>query len=587
MRRFANVIGILATLAVTVPACTDEASEDGANDAFPTGKADGGIEEGSPEALGVLALVNDPEMTPAALKSGAGVTIRVANNIVNHRDGSDGEPGTADDDTFDTLAELDAIPYVGPVALQRLVDFARERGLIQDGAKVSVIFSPQPAAQSHNARIAQMIRDADHTIDIAMYSYSDAGINTALADAVDRGVQVRFLFDTARLDKNLADTTVTKSGRLETARIDVRYVNKILHHKFAIIDGPRDEASRLATAQVVTGSANWSSSGGSVYDENTIFVEGSAEITAEFQHEFDALWKGSREFVGTAPAQGQSTATVTPASVEDEPGLGALFTRDNMTAAGSDGTTWTTDKNKLAVSDQFVAAIERAEDSIHVATGHIRLRPVAEALIAKKQADPSIDIKVYLDQQEWISVSGDIEQRNEVEECEATATTPSQLRDCGYNDFLFSKALVDAGIEVRFKTYAYRWNYAYAVQMHSKYMIVDGNEVLSGSYNLSMNAEHSSFENAMHIRGDAFRPVITAFTNNFSTMWETGRPQNLLGSLRTQIMTASEIPLVFPSMALTWQEVNDLRVLIRQNCTLADSTEYRTNPTAHKVCPRT
>ncbi|MCX5743463.1 MAG: hypothetical protein NT062_13300 [Proteobacteria bacterium] len=48
---------------------------------------------------------------------------RAAENIVAHRDGADGIHGTADDDPFDDLAELDAIPYVGPVALASLLAF--------------------------------------------------------------------------------------------------------------------------------------------------------------------------------------------------------------------------------------------------------------------------------------------------------------------------------------------------------------------------------------------------------------------------------------------------------------------------------
>src|SRR5688572_28795058 len=154
MRRFATVIGILATLVVTVPACTTEGEvEDGIDDAFPNGKADGGIDEGSPEALGVLALVNDKTMTASKLKSAAGVTTRVSNNITRHRDGTDAMAGTSDDDPFDTLAELDAIPYVGPVRLNALLEAARDRGLVGGGAaKIDVVFSPQAAANSHNAR---------------------------------------------------------------------------------------------------------------------------------------------------------------------------------------------------------------------------------------------------------------------------------------------------------------------------------------------------------------------------------------------------------------------------------------------------
>jgi phosphatidylserine/phosphatidylglycerophosphate/cardiolipin synthase-like enzyme len=216
----------------------------------------------------------------------------------------------------------------------------------------------------------------------------------------------------------------------------------------------------------------------------------------------------------------------------------------------------------------------------------MRLRPIAEALIAKKQAQPALDIRVYLDQQERISVSGDTQQKAELEDCKARATTSQQLRDCSYNDFLFAKALVDAGIDVRFKSFAYRWDATYAVQMHSKYMVVDGKELISGSFNLSMNSEHDTFENALHLTGPQFAPMVSAFEHNFTTMWETGRATDLLAGLRTQVSTSAEIPLVFPSMALTWSEFDQLRVLIRQNCTLADSTEYRAHPASHKTCPR-
>jgi cardiolipin hydrolase len=575
---------------VTVPACTDDAEiEDGIDDAFPSGKADGGIDEGSPEALGVLALVNDRSLDASGLKSAAHVTSRVATNVTKHRDGADGQPGTSDDDGFDTLAELDAIPYVGPATLNALLEAARSRGLVASGAKIDVVFSPQPAEATHNARIAKMIEDAKYTIDIAIYSYGDAGINTALTEAVARGVQVRFLFEDAGEDKNVTDPVMlaaTKSGKLEAAGIDVRYVNKILHHKFAIVDGPRDEKTRASTARLVMGSANWSPSAGTQFDENTMFIENSAELAATYQNEFDALWKGSRELNAGATPQSASIANIAPVQVPDEAGLDVLFTRANMMPGGADGTTWTTDKNSLEVASEWVAAINRSTTSIHIASGHMRLRPVAEALVAKKQAQPNIDIKVYLDQQEFISASGDASQKAEVATCLANATTPAQTRDCGYNDFLFSKMLVDAGIDLRFKSFAYRWDYTYAPQMHSKYMVVDGKELISGSYNLSMNSEHATFENALHLTGPQFKPLLAKFEQNFATMWDTNRAGNALESLRNQIATSATIPLVFPSIAMTWAELDALRVLIRQNCTVVDSTEYRDNPASHKTCPR-
>ncbi len=590
MRLAQNLSFALATLCA-LSACTDVEIEDGETDSFPDGKADGGLEEGSNEAAGVLALVNDPTLNAAALKSAAGITTRVATNIVTYRNGPDGAPSTADDNAFETLRELDAIPYVGPATLNALLEAARVRGLVHanDGTRIDVLFSPQVPEASHNARIAQMIRGAQSSVDIAMYSYSDAGVSAAIADAVRRGVKIRFLFETARKDKGITDPAAraaSKSGKLEAAGVDVRYVNKILHHKLAIVDGPRDDASRTATAKLVTGSANWSSTGGTVYDEATFFIENSPELAAAYQAEFDALWIGSRDFEGPAPVQGPSGARVTPASVADEAGIEALFTRANFRPGGSDGATWKVDEESFVVSDEFVDAIGRATKSIHVGSGHLRLRPLAEALVAAKAARPELDIKVYLDQQEWLSTTAQNTQLAEVEACIAEATTDAERAECGYNDFLFSKTLVDAGIPVRFKTYSYRWNASYAIQMHSKYMVIDGNEVFSGSYNFSMNAEHATFENVVHTTGAAFKPLADAFEANFNQLWETNRAGGKLDALRTTISTAQTIPLTFEPISLTWQEVDRLRVLIRQHCTQVDSTDFRNNPGAHKTCPR-
>jgi phosphatidylserine/phosphatidylglycerophosphate/cardiolipin synthase-like enzyme len=579
---------LAAALLTAVPACVDSEVEDGINDPFPSGKADGGIDEGSPEALGVLRLVNDPAETAATLKSGAKITSRVANNIVKHRNGADGTVGTGDDDKFDTLAELDAIPYVGPATLNALLARARALGYVASGSvSLDVNFSPKPAAQSHNARIAQLIRTAQHSLDIAIYSYSDAGIAAALQDRINAGVEIRFIFETANEDRKLTDPTAranSKSGRLEAMGIDVRYVNQTMHHKLLIVDGPRDDASRVNSTKLVMGSANWSSTAATSFDENTVFIEGSAELAAAYQHEFDILWKGSRDFVGPAPAQPWSTAEISVDDVPDDEGVEALFTSDNFTPTGTDGTTWRVDRSKMAVTDAWNAGIDRATDSIHIAATHIRLRPYVDKLIAKKQADPSIDIKVYLDQQEYISPSGDSIQKTELDACLAAATTETQTRDCLYNNYLFSKALVDAGIDVSFKSYAYRWDHSYAAQMHSKYMVVDGKELFTGSWNHSMNSEQSTFENSLRVFGAQHSALVGAFEQNFTAMWDQDR--GLLAGLRTKIETDQTIPIVYPPMALTYEEFGDLRALIRAECPLVDSDEFRSNASAHRSCTK-
>ncbi len=97
------------------------------------GKTDTGISEGSPEARGVLKVVNSKRYRE--LKDNAGLAPNAAWNIVMHRAGPDELDNTADDDPFDSLAELDAVPFVGAGTFSKLVEYADELGLIDHGSE--------------------------------------------------------------------------------------------------------------------------------------------------------------------------------------------------------------------------------------------------------------------------------------------------------------------------------------------------------------------------------------------------------------------------------------------------------------------
>lgn len=85
-----------------------------------------GALEGTREGYGVLRLLNDGEGTSFTfLDDDVALERRAAQNLIAHRDGADGIFGTRDDDLFDTIAEVDAVPYVGAAALARLVEFAQ------------------------------------------------------------------------------------------------------------------------------------------------------------------------------------------------------------------------------------------------------------------------------------------------------------------------------------------------------------------------------------------------------------------------------------------------------------------------------
>ena len=94
---------------------------DGRDEAFfAGGKGDGGLS--AAEVAAVLTLANTADFEE--LDDGVPLDRRAAEGIWTHRVGPDGVPGTADDDPFDTLAELDAVPWVGPAALQAMLAYA-------------------------------------------------------------------------------------------------------------------------------------------------------------------------------------------------------------------------------------------------------------------------------------------------------------------------------------------------------------------------------------------------------------------------------------------------------------------------------
>jgi len=584
----AGAIGLIVC-AIGLAACSSGGDDplDGENDRFPSGKADGGIDPDSAEARAVLALVNDPEVDFTELDDDAGLNKTAAERIFRHRDGEDGESGTADDDAFDSLAELDAVPFVGKVALEQLLAYAIAQGYLEEtGERITdVIFSPQPAAQSHNARVAQLIGTAEETIDVAMYSFSDAGINTALAAAVDRGVEVRFLFETANDDRKLEGSALqsSKSGRLEQNGIDVRWVNKIMHHKFMIVDGPRDALAAAEDAFLVSGSGNWSGGAATIYDENTVFLQGHVETVLRMQQEFEHLWTHSRDFVGDPDLTSRpSELVITDEMIEDGADSHAYFTSANFDVVGTD--TFSV-RGRSEISDALVEAIEGATESIHVASGHLRLRPVAEALIAKAAQDPEMDIRVYLDGQEYISAATHDIQVEELEECIAAAgTSESKIRACNDKGFLWGFLVGESGVDVRYKSYAYRWHFSYAEQMHHKYLVIDGDELWTGSFNLSDNAEHNTFENMLVFRGADDADLVAHYEANFEQLWETGRAEGLLAALLDEIAEGGDFPIVFDSMALTHPEIDDLKDRIRDACPAVNSEAFRTHPESHRSC---
>lgn len=100
----------------------------------PSANFDVTIDEELPVAhstgQGILRLVNDPGTGVEFLTGEAELDLRAAEGIVAHRSGPDGTDGSGDDDLFDDLFELDALPYVDTLALVRLGEIAWDLDLV-------------------------------------------------------------------------------------------------------------------------------------------------------------------------------------------------------------------------------------------------------------------------------------------------------------------------------------------------------------------------------------------------------------------------------------------------------------------------
>lgn len=558
-------------------------SPDGADDnGIAMGKADGSLSDC--QMAQIVEYLNGSSTTLATLRA-ANVYSTAAKNIIAHRDGADRKPGTSDDNLFDDIEEVDAVRYVGVNALRALGNAVS--GECAGHARMDTIFSPQAYAASHLTRVASMIDGAHTSIDAAIYSFSDAAIFDALKRAVDRGVTVRVIYDPASKEKSRP--TGTQSERLENIGVDVRYVNQTMHHKFMIVDGARSSAAEAANARISTGSANWSNGAGTKFDDNTTFIQDNAELALRFQQEFNHLWENSRDFEGQAPEYFESLR-ITDAMIAsvDDPNIETFYTSANFQTSISNryGNTFSVDELSNVVSDRLVTLIEGARTSIDLASGHLRSWPVVEALLKKHRENPEVAIRVYLDQQEYISASGDSTQQAELQDCLTEAGDDERgIAACYDTGILYSRELVQAGIDVRYKFYAYRWDFSYAPQMHHKYFIVDGNTIASGSYNLSDNAEHGTMENMVIYHGAGYPEVVQQFQANFNAIWNTGAQGNLYDELMETIDGSNQdFPLVFAPMALTWQQVTALKTNMRSHCSAIDSDEYRSNAAAHRFC---
>ena len=120
--------------------------------------------------------------------------------------------------------------------------------------------------------------------------------------------------------------------------------------------------------------------------------------------------------------------------------------------------------------------------------------------------------------------------------------------------------------------------------MHHKPVIVDRDEVATGSYTFSNNAEHQTLESLVSFEPVKDPQLVQSFADNFTQIWDTGRGGGSSDLLDVVRGNSPSVPIVFDFMALTWGQVTALKGAIRDESTLINSEPYRTRPQSHEDC---
>jgi phosphatidylserine/phosphatidylglycerophosphate/cardiolipin synthase-like enzyme len=136
--------------------------------------------------------------------------------------------------------------------------------------------------------------------------------------------------------------------------------------------------------------------------------------------------------------------------------------------------------------------IQNAKKSIQIQAYSFTSAEIIHALIAAKKR--GVDVRIIIDKS---NVNGEDTSRGQKEK---------ELLD----------SLVDAGVPIKV-------DYDFQIA-HSKIMIIDGLDVITGSFNFTYSAEHNNAENCLVIHGN--KQLADTYVKNWQWRWDATKQYN-------------------------------------------------------------
>lgn len=388
-------------------------------------------------------------------------------------------------------------------------------GSLQAEAKIEVLFHPTDPTLE---KVAEWFDAAHGQIDISMYSMDTTAGSPVMKKLMEPAMQarlksgelsIRMIFEgygtKPENEKKMAD--------LEAVGIDARFMKsgKMVHHKFAVIDPGASDA------RLITGSANWSASSYRGYDENMLFMEQEPEAIVSFETEFTSLWDSAEEYGVTLKHSARATPSV-PSGLDHMDvffnSMRVLFKQDTP---------------ETYLASHVERLIANAKSEVLIATTRIRLESLLGAV--KSAAARGVKVKILISQDDY----HDLYKRA---------------------DSLFNQP----NLELRIKFYNLKPSQYITYQMHNKFLIVDREEIGTGSYNWSDSSENGHVENFIELKSSGARDVMSSYLARFEMLWDRGRAEfPAYTESLTQKKARGELPACgFAPTSLSYEEVRAL-----------------------------
>jgi len=150
------------------------------------------------------------------------------------------------------------------------------------GSSILVYF-PR-AGQDAEQELIKEIGSAKKTLDVAIYSFTDKKVASAIADDKKRGVTVRMISDKECSGESYQKVCL-KIVKDAGIPVKINSHSGIMHLKVSMIDH----------ASVTTGSYNYTASAQKKNDENLVVISDQT-VTGEYEEEFERMWNDTKNY---------------------------------------------------------------------------------------------------------------------------------------------------------------------------------------------------------------------------------------------------------------------------------------------------